>query len=499
MAGGAPFIAHRSAGRAHGDPSLLSSIRRGVFWKAFSQVVWQASRVIVALLLARLLTPEQYGLAGMVLVFASIVPLLADMALGTAVIQRPMITEQDRNTTFWMTVATGSVFTGLGVLSAGPIADFYHQPAVRPLFIALSLTFLITALGSTQNALLIREMDFRGVELRMMISTLVGAGAGLTVALLGGGAWALIVQFLVGAAAATGLVWVYCRWRPGLSMSFESFKKVGSYSSNVFGAHVFLQVDRNLDNLLVGRFIGSTALGAYSLAYNVMLLPFSRIAGPLQEVLFPALSRIQDDVPRLAAAWLRGTRIIAAVAMPCLLGLLILSQEFVDVVLGHKWDSATRVIQILTWVGILHSLQQLNPTLLQARDRTGTLVRYSLVEFVASATAFVLGLHWGIVGVATAYAIAITFVDPFYAWLSARTVGLSLVDMARALAGVFTASSAMAVVVLLGRFLLIHYGTPAAARLVALAVVGGIAYVPLCAWRAPELRSELRRLRSGSA
>jgi O-antigen/teichoic acid export membrane protein len=157
------------------NPDLRSRVLSGLAWKAASQIFLQVSRFAVALLLARLLTPHDWGLAAMVLVFSGFLVVFTDNALGTALIQRHELTEADRSTVFWLGLAVGLVLTLAGVGLAGPVARFYGEPDVEPLFAVMSLTFVISALGTTQNALLVREMRFRALELRLIASTLVGA------------------------------------------------------------------------------------------------------------------------------------------------------------------------------------------------------------------------------------------------------------------------------------------------------------------------------------
>jgi O-antigen/teichoic acid export membrane protein len=479
-----------------GDPpTIRSRVLRGLAWKAFSQVFRQLSRIAVAVILARLLMPEDYGLAAMVLVFSTLVLVFADLALGAALVQRRELTELDRSTVFWTSTGVGLAFTLLGIALSGPLAAFYGEPEVKPLFAALSVSFLVTSLGTTQTALLNRDMDFRSLELRLMAGTVAGAVVGILLAANGFGAWAIIGQQLAITGVSTMLLWALSPWRPRLKFSLASLRDLGGFSARVFGTRVLFYLNRNADNMLIGRFLGPAALGAYAVAYNVMLAPMSRIARPVVEVLFPAFSRMQDDPKRIASLWLRANRLVAAITVPGMAGLVVVAPEFVRVVLGDHWASAIPVIQILAWVGLMQSLQQLNSSILQARDRTGDLLRYSVIVLVASLTAFAVGLQWGIVGVAAAYAISSTLVEPYYAWLTMRALGLGVGEYLRHLAGVATAALGMVAVVAGLRALLLEEGVPAGASLAILVAAGALTFLPLCAWRAPEVLAELRALR----
>lgn len=480
---------------AAAEPTLRSRVTRGLAWKATSSGTLQLMRFAVGIVLAHLLSPHDYGVAGMVVVFSSLILIFSDLAFGSAVIQRQALTEDDRSTVFWTTAAVGLALTLVGIGLSGPVADFYGEPAVRPLFAAMSVSFVIAAVGSTQAALLTRDMSFRSLELRQIAAALVSGAAGITLAALGKGPWAIIAQQIASATVSTSLLWVASPWRPRFRYSRRSLRELSGYSGNVFGSRLLFYANRNADNMLVGRFLGPSALGAYSVAYNLMLVPISQIAIPVQDVLFPAFARMQHDLDALKAAWARANRLVAAIALPALGGLIVVAPDFVDVVLGKRWHPAVRVIQVLALVGMLQSVQGLNSSVLRAVDRTGALFRYSVVVTVASLTAFVVGLHWGVVGVATAYAISSAFVEPYYSRLTARSVGLSLIDFVRPLAGVAQAVVAMAACVLAARQLAIYGGVPTALRLVSLIVIGAVTYTLFCAWRAPEVVAEIRDLR----
>ncbi len=467
----------------------------GIAWKVASQVVLQGSRVVVAVVIARLLAPHDYGLAAMALIFSSLVLVFSDLALGAAVVQRRSLTEDDRSTVFWTSAGAGLAFTLAGIAASGPIASFYGQPHVQALFAALSLAFVVTSLGTVQAAVLTRAMDFRRLELSVMGGNLAGAAVGIAAAVDGLGAWAIILQQLATAAGCSLLLFVLCPWRPHLRFSRASLRSLLGFSANVFGQRVLYYLHRNTDNLLVGRFLGPAALGAYGLAYNVMLVPFTRIAGPLQEVLFPAFSRLQDDPRRIADVWIRVTRLVAALAMPALVGLAVVAPDFVHVVLGPRWAQATPVLQILVWVGLLQSLQTLNTGILIALDRTRLLFRFSIGFFAAHLVAFAVGVQFGIVGVATGYAISSTLVEPIFSWLTARGLGISPLEVPRALAGVAQAAAAMGLSVVVARALLVHEGVAPEVRLLALTLLGAAIFVVGCAWRAPEVADEVRALR----
>ena len=475
--------------------NLRSPVLRGLAWKGTSQIFLQVSRLAVAVILARMLTPKEYGLAAMALVLASLVIVFSDVALGAALVQRTRLSEADRSTAFWTSVGVGALCTVLGIVLSGVFAGFYGDPDVQPLFAVLSLSFFITSLATTHEALLVREMDFRGLELRMMIATAAGAATGIYLAAAGYGAWAIIGQQLAIAGVSTALLWLFSPWRPSFGFSRASLHSLGGFSANVFVHRLLYYLHRNVDNLLIGRYLGPAALGVYGFAYNVMLVPFSRIAGPLTEVLFPAFSRMQDDRPRMTAVWVRAVRLVASFSVPALAGLAVVAPDFVQVVLGDKWEHTTILIQILAWVGLLQSLQTLNPQILQALDRTTALLRYTIVFFVFHLTAFAIGLQWGVVGVAVGYLISSLVVEPLFTWLTARALGVSPLVLLRGLWGVLQASAVMFVAVLAVHYALDQAHVRPALRLALEVSVGVAVYVPCWMWRAGDAFAELKTFR----
>jgi O-antigen/teichoic acid export membrane protein len=474
--------------------SLNVDIARGLGWKLSSQLFLQLSRILVVIILARLLAPEDFGLAAMVLVFTGIGVVFTDLALGAALIRRRTLTEMDRSTAFWTSVALGAGFTTLGVVLAGPVAQFYGEAEVEPLFAVASSTFVVIALGTTQTALLAREMRFKSLELRSMAGVGAGAVAAIATAALGGGAWAIIAQQLAMATVSTFLLWSVSSWRPRLLFSITSLRELTGFSMKVFGTNVLFYLNRNTDNLLIGRFLGAAALGAYTIAYTVMLYPLARIAAPIRDVLFPAFSMIQDEPERIGAIWLRANRLVAAIALPALAGMMVVAPDFVPVVFGEQWDDAVPVLQILAWVGLLQALQRLNGSVLQARDRAGTQLRFAVFAFVASIAAFAIGVRWGIVGVAAAFAIATSLIQPLYTWVTARAVNLPLSAVARNLSGVVQTSLIMLAAVIGARLLLLDLGVSRPARLTIVIAIGAAVYAGTCVWRAPEVFGEIRAL-----
>ena len=478
---------------AFDSAELRSRFIRGLGWKAFSQVSVQAMAVVTTIFIARLLTPSEVGVMAMVMVFATLAINLSDVALGAALVQRETLTEEDRSTAFWLNNAVGVLLTVAAFFLAGPIADLYGVQQVQLLLQVTSITFILTTLGATQNSLLIRDMRFRSLEVRSVIASAIAGAVAIVSAALGAGTWAIVAQSITITAVSTALVWRASWWRPRFLVSMKSLRQLGSFSSWIVGARLLAYANSNADNYLVGRYAGSAALGAYAIAYNVMLVPITRLAGPVQEVFYPALSKIREP-RRVGEAWLRATKMVALITVPAFAGMAVVAEDFVSVLLGDQWDDAVPVLQILCWVGIVTAVLWQIAVVLQALDRNAWGFRFTVVATAVTITAYAIGVQWGIVGVAVASAIASTVLAPYYLSLPLRATGVRPLAFLSAISGVLASSAVMAVTLLALRELALE-GLSPAPRLAILVAVGIAIYVPLASWRVPEAVEEVRALR----
>jgi len=479
-------------------PLATSSLRRkvalGLGWKMLGQVFAQVTSVAVGILLAHLLDPPDFGLAGMALVFTGIVYVFTDLALGAALVQRDSITEEDRSTAFWTSLAAGALLTVIGIALAPVVADFFSRPAVEPLFIASSMLALLSSLSVTQSALLTREMNFRGLEIRGMVSAVAGAGAAVVLALAGAGAWTIVGQVLVGATVSTFLLWRLSPWRPKLVYSLQSLRSLGSFGVKTLGSQLLGYLNDNMDNLLVGRYLGSSALGVYAVAYNVMFLPVGRISRPIQQVVFAAFSKLQHESRRLNESWLRGTLLVSAINVPVFAGMIVVAPDFVPTVLGHKWHAAVPVLQLLCLAGIAQTFQTLNWSTVQATGDAGIMLRLRLVGMPLTRAAFGFGLRWGVVGVAGLFAGARAVILCLSTAVTCRVLRFPVLRFVRESAAVAALSAVMVAVVFGARVGLVHVGVGTAMRLALLVALGCVVYVALVRWRTPDLIDEVRSL-----
>jgi O-antigen/teichoic acid export membrane protein len=471
---------------------LRGKVRRGLGWKLANVGLGQGSEIVISIILAHLLVPHEFGVAGLAIVFSGIFIQFADLGLGAALVRRKTITEEDRSTVFWANVGAGAGLTLLGVAVSPLIASFFSNSEVMPLFAVLSTTFLFSSLGQTQAALLTREMSFRSLELRNIVATVTGATIALFVALAGGGAWAIIAQVVFTSAASTAMLWTVSPWRPQRIFVPERFRTLGTFGVKTLGMRMLGWTNMNADNLLVGRVLGSTSLGIYSVAYNVMVLPTSNIMAPLRDVLYAAFARLHDDKRRLGDVWLRINNVAGSVLVPAFIGLAAVAPDFVPVVLGPHWHAAIPVLQLLSLGGAAQSLQAFNGQVYQALGRPGLFLRFLCFATIVMVGGFVIGLRWGVVGVAGSYAVTRAIMLIANSVEMSRLMDFDLWRMGRSYVGIFARAGVMGAVVYAGRLALVHLGVPMGLRLAILVAGGTLVYLAVTMAVAPDLVRDAR-------
>lgn len=475
-------------------PEFVARVTNGLTWALASQGLSQILSTLELVLLTRLLLPKQFGIAAMAEVLTAFVITYSDFGLGLALVQRETISEADRSTVFWASIALGAAMTAFCVAIAPLVASFYHTAEVEQLFDVLALSFLITGIGSTHRSLHFRAMNFRALEIRAMAAAVAGVAVTVGLALAGAGAWAIIIGNVAATAASTILLLALGSWTPRLIFSWRSLRDLGGYGLRYVGGTTFLTLNSNVDNILVGRVLGQAALGAYTLAYSVILVPLSRIAAPICQLITPALARLQHDKQALAGNWLRGTRLLLMIFLPLVLTVAIAAPDVVHVFFGAKWDQAIPVMRILAPVAALLSVQALADSVIQAVGAMRSYVRMKGLSFAFNIAAFFIGIHWGLEGMAVAFLISTLLFVTLYMVLVAHVTSTSTWRFLRALFGVLVAAAAM-VVVEAGVYSALSGadGGPIL-RVAATTAAGVLTFGLLCFWREREALVEVLRM-----
>ena len=380
-----------------------------------------------------------------ILQFATV---LADGGFAAAIVQDRELDKSGLSTVFWIVLLIGIAFAIIGIVTAPLIAWVYGLPQLTTITCVLSLGFVISAGGNVQRASMVRAMEFRRVSIVETVATVVGAVIALGLAVYGAGVWSLIAQHLARLAATTTMLWTMAEWRPGFQFDSSVIRRLWRFSANLTGFTAFNYWVRNLDNFLIAKLWGQGQLGIYTRAYAIMLLPLQQIVSAVGSVMFPAFSRMQDDTARISTLYLRVSRCIALLTFPMMLGLMVVAEEFVTAFLGGQWKTMIPVLIVLCPVGALQSIGTLNGTIYKSVGRTDVQFRVGLVVGAISCLSFVIGIRWGILGVASCYAVASLINFAITVEMAARLIGLSVVDVVRNVGGVIVSSAAMAIIVL---------------------------------------------------
>lgn len=426
----------------------------GVSWSAVSQAVTQVFAFTISIVLARLLGPKAYGLIGMVTVFTGFAALFGGLGLGAAIVQRKDLEPRHLNTAFWVNVAFGSAITLLMAAMAPLVAWFYREPLLAPLTAIIALRFVMDGLQVVQAAVLNREMRFRALAAINIGSSVISGIVGLGMALGGMGVWSLVAQTLGSSAAQLFILWRLADWRPRWSFDWLACKELFGFSASFLGFDVVNYWARTLDQLLIGRFVGAGALGIYSRAYSLMLLPLNQVSRVVGSVMFPAMSAIQDDKPRVKRAYLKAIGIISFITFPMMVGLFVVANHFVLALLGTQWSEVIPILKLFCWVGLIQSVLATVGWIYTSQGRTRLYFTMGVIGASACLVAFVIGVHWGVMGVAWAYSVTTAIVlFPFFT-IPARLIDLSFWEAARSLSATFFCSLAMGLIVWGSGFLL---------------------------------------------
>jgi len=392
----------------------------GLRWLGSAHAVRATISAATVLVLARILSPADFGLQEMALVVVGLGLVLAEAGIRPALIQYLDLTPTLASSAFWAVLGTGTSLMLVALLGAPLVGMFYGEPRVEAVLRALSLVFPISAARVVPLAVLERRLAFRRLSLFELSSTVIGSAAGISAAVMGLGVWSLVTQVLAGSLSLTLLV-LLGGWAPHLRIERGTVGHVTAYALNHTGARVVEYLSRNVHDLIVGRRLGAPALGHYSTAHRLALFPVLAVSRLIARILFPALARVQEDDARAAGAFLEVARGVAAITFPLMLGLWAMADLFVSVALGPQWEPVIVLVRILAPVGALQSVTLLADSILLAKARMDLQVRWNAVQGLCVLASALVGLRWGLVGVAVGYAIVILALT--YPWLR-LTVGL---------------------------------------------------------------------------
>lgn len=375
---------------------LRQKTKSGLLWSSVERFSNQGIQFLFSIVLARLLTPEDYGIVAMVVIFFAIAQTFVDSGFSSAIVRKKDRTESDLSTCFYFNIFVGLGFYILLFLCSPFIADFYDQPILSPIVKISGLTVLINSLCIVQQAQFTIRIDFKTQAKITLTSTVISGILGILLAYLGYGVWALVWQGVTGSFVRMILFWILSKWRPRESFSKDSFHYLFGYGSKLLASGLLDTTYNNIYPIVIGKFYSPAQLGNFSRAQGWASLPSSNITGVLQRVTFPVLTEIQVDDERLATSYRKLLRMSAFVVFPLMMLLAAVASPLVRVVITAKWDACVPYLQIICFAMMWYPIHAINLNLLQVKGRSDLFLRLEIIKKVVGVCVMCVTIPLGV-------------------------------------------------------------------------------------------------------
>lgn len=376
-----------------------SKVFKGVIWTSIERFGTLAISFVSNMILARLLTPDDFGTIGMLLFFISMAQTFVDSGFGSALIQKKDINQNDVNTVFYINLGM-ALFSYVVLFFAAPyIASFYNIPLLKDLLRVQSLVVLIQGITITQTVQLRKKLEFKKLSICHIIGTLVLAIAGIMSAWLGMGVWSLVIRTLAGAAVTSALLWIVGKWKPSLIFSVASFKELFGFGGFVLLSGILITVSNNIQSMILGKMFKPATVGNFTQARTLRNIPSEGVSSVIGQVLYPDFSNNQND-DLLIKQKLEKSAYLISYAVSCVMALCILVGEpLIKVVYGGQWDEAIPYFQILCLGGLPICLQDININVIKAKGHSGALFLCNLIKITIYVALMICGAKlFGIFG-----------------------------------------------------------------------------------------------------
>jgi PST family polysaccharide transporter len=452
------------------------------------RVLAQMATLVV---LARLLPPSAFGLLAMVAAIGAILELVKEFGLSAATIQKQDISHAQVSTLFWINAGVGMALGGGLFLAAPLLARFYGQPELDGVARWLALGFVLSGLTVQHWALLRRQMRFGTIAGIETTADLVSFGAAIALAIAGAGYWALVVQRLLAPGLLLVASWSICRWRPAPPARTAGVAPLLGFGASVTGAQLSVAFARSLDQILIGWLWGPVVLGFYERTTRLLLVPINTINAPVYATAMPALSRLLDQPARYRSMFSQVMQKLGLLTMPAFALAAVTADWVVDILFGPSWRQATPLVALFSVSATFLPVLMAVSLLYLSQARTAELLRAMLIDSAIAIASILVGLQWGVVGVAASLAVVGLLVrTPLAFWLAARRGPVAVGAVWRAVAPPISIAIAVAAGIG-GLRTFTPDPTPAAMALVA-ATALAITMLGLLAW--PETRREIRQV-----
>lgn len=417
-----------------GTDHLLHNIGQRAVSGGFATVAAQAAKFVLnfaaAAILARLLSPKEFGLVGMVLGVIGLVGIFNELGLSTATVQRQYISQQQVSNLFWINVVVSGIVSVASCGLAPLLAKFYHDPRVTWIMLSLSLIFLLTGSTVQHRALLVRQMRFPVVAVIEVTSMFVGFTTACLLARMGFAYWALVAQQLSNALVCLVLTWSISKWRPSWPRRSSGVRPLLSFGAHLTVADFLGRLSVNSDTILIGKFFGAVPLGLYTRASVLLARPLEQVFTPINAVMDPVLARLQLDPERYRRTFLRTFDALAMIVFPFAAVCLALSKPLVLVILGPKWTGVVPLFSAFALVAISSPLSSVVSWLYQSQGRGQDQLRSHAAAGLVTVVAYVVGLIWGPLGLILSLAVASAAIRlPIVYYIAGRSGPVSTGDL----------------------------------------------------------------------
>lgn len=439
--------------------SLRQKTARGFVWSAVQRLSAVLITFLANVLLARLLSPEDFGYVGMLMVFIAVSATLVDGGFGSALIQKHTPTAIDYSTVFFFNLTLSSTIYGVLFLAAPAVAAFYNLEQLGPMLRIMGLIVVADALSIVQTNQLRKRLDFRRLTainvLPSIISTLLGVG----LAVLGMGVWSLVARVLLNSMLRSGLCWFLCSWRPREGFRWSAFKELVSFGGLVFLGDTTETVVNQFVSLLIGRSYSARDLGYYTQASNLHNIPQTTIPFVVNQVLFPVFSSIQTDVATVRSALEKSMKGLAFLSFPLMVSLMLVAEPLIVILFSDKWLASVPYFQVLCFGGLVYTGNSCNVTVLTALGQGRTLLYLSLFKRGVTLLSILVGMEFGVIGIVCGWVISVYLWFPVNALCAGRLTGYGVLAQLGDVAPAYIVSLSVGVCVALG-FSKVGIGSP---------------------------------------
>jgi len=434
--------------------SLKQKTVSGVLWTGMAKMAMQVVLFVVMAILARLVSKDDFGIIGMAAIITVAIGMVNDKGLGMSIIQKRELEELHLSTMFWASIAFGLLLYLISYAASFPLALFFRDNIVQPVIAIIALGFVLGGFGIVQKSLLTRDMAFKQLAIIEVAATMTSGTIAIFLALLGFGVWSLVVNVLARDLITVLALWLVCKWRPKAHFSYREFREYLSFSSHVLANDGAIYLITNADITIIGRVLGSAALGVYNFALWVVKLPVTRLSGIVAKVVFPAFSSIQNEPEKFKSSYLKAIKSISSITFPILAGLAIFSNEFIGVVLGDKWIEMALPLIILTPMAMLKSVGTIKSSVLMAVGRPDIELKWNLFYLLPLIGVVYWGTRYGLAGVATAFTTLYILTFPIIQHITNKQISVTPFEFARALGTAVVATAILIITTVAARYLI---------------------------------------------